>query len=353
MMLAIHFVPTDGSLGPADAPLPWPSAAAVALTEIVWDKCASLFCVAAGLAWSLLDAPWGVTWRRAAALAVLGVALFTTVWPTEILSPLSLMMLLLHPLRRGGLPVLGLAFVGTLVRQPVVCGWLRLAVPATAEGDLGFPEVDWLEDGSHRASLSMGWVTLRYYLIDGSYPLLPWFGFVLAGAVLATVDWRSRRVAWRLVVAGVPAAIGAHAYRVWADRAWYDGGLEDHWVATWDPVTSLPFFAVGLTSALAILGVLLLMQARARERVHRRSGRPWACLGISALGRLSLTHYVTHIVLVFWPLTWRWPAEDWPEGVGAIAWLGYSTFALVISPWWLRRARRGPIEGLWARLAGR
>ncbi len=341
MMLAIHFVPTEPAALPGTGVgvVSGLVGAVVDWTLLVWDKCASLFCVVAGLTWSLVAASWRVEVRRAMILFVVGVVLGRTLWDTEILSPLALMMLALHALRRGGTVALWGGLLGTLSLQPVLAAWLAPVI-----------EADWLADGSHLASRQVGWISLRYYLIDGTYPVFPWLGFVISGALLARVDWRSARIARWLALAGVPSACLAHQYRVWSDYQWFEGELSDALAVTWDPVTSLPFFGVGLTSALATLGVLLWWQARGPVWFAGESG--WAFGGLSAIGRLSLTHYLAHIALVFAPLTIWWPDEGWSALIGSGALIGYCAVAWACSPWWVRRYRRGPVEATWAWLAG-
>ena len=73
---------------------------------------------------------------------------------------------------------------------------------------------------------------------------------------------------------------------------------------------------------------------------------------IAAVGRMSLSHYLGHVLLVFAPLRHWWPDEDWGMGVGVAAALGYAAFALASSALWFRGRRRGPLESLLARASG-
>ena len=273
--------------------------------------------------------------RRAALLLGFGVLFRVTLWPTEILSPLALMMLLAHPLRRKSLVVLARTIVVLLA---------GILLVTELSGKLA--AADWLEDGSHRAATEFGVVTLRYYVFDGDYSLLPWLVFPLLGMCYARGDWRSLRRAKTVFCISLPLAIGSHAYRVWSDARWYEGELSDLWAVTWEPVTSVAFVLVGASSALAVVSGLMWLTRSVPSAI-----RPLRV--IECLGRASLTHYVLHIAVVFAPLRLAFPDEDWSVGVGALAFVAYLTVAGPVSVWWFARFRRGPLEGLWARAAGR
>jgi uncharacterized membrane protein YeiB len=111
----------------------------------------------------------------------------------------------------------------------------------------------------------------------------------------------------------------------------------------WQP-TSLAFLLRNGGIAVAIVALLSWWSMR--------RGMPRWLAWLAPFGRASLTHYVGHIVLVYAPMRWWWPDEDWSVGIGAGVAVGYVAVAVPLS-WWLhRRGCRGPLEqalSLWAR----
>ncbi|MFT4515122.1 MAG: putative membrane protein YeiB, partial [Planctomycetota bacterium] len=72
-----------------------------------------------------------------------------------------------------------------------------------------------------------------------------------------------------------------------------------------------------------------------------------------AVGRVSLSHYLMHTVVVYGALRHWWPDENWSLGVGLTTAIAYAALALLVTPWWLASGRRGPVEAMLALCAGR
>jgi uncharacterized membrane protein YeiB len=62
--------------------------------------------------------------------------------------------------------------------------------------------------------------------------------------------------------------------------------------------------------------------------------------------------FVLHVCVVFVPLRWAFPDEDWPVQVGVLAFVGDVVVALQLGTMWFRRFSRGPLEGAWAMASG-
>lgn len=292
------------------------------LASVLEGRAAALFFLLAGMAWALqmrrTNKPIKFI-RRALMLAVFGVVLHYFVWPTEVLVPLALMMMLGVGLGRGkkGPRVIGVVFVLVLIATPL--SQLRFG---------HFIATDWQDDGSHLADHAFGAVTLRALLLDGNYPLLPWLALPLLGmsAVLGAglTPTRVRRCFWGALSVALITQL-------------WEKSLGP---ATWIP-TTLPFLLrIGSSAAALIAGLLWWESA---------GGLPKITQPLALLGRASLTHYVLHIVAVFAPLRLLYPDEDWPMRTGLLAYFGYLLLALPLTLLWFRRFPRGPLESLWAR----
>lgn len=329
-MVWVHFVPEPEVHEGAqpDGVLAWLQWASVACLD---GLPAAMFLLLVGVAAAISGAPDArYVWRRAATLGAIGFAFWHFVWPNDILMPIALMLPLLaavHGKRRGVLVSLVLTL---LICVPVVTHlW----------GDYAWRDVR--EDGTHMANHATGWFTLRYFVIDGAYPLLPWFVFPLLGNLLASVRDNVRALCW-CIGAGIALAVAALVVsQLWGDA--YEGGLYAHLDVTWQP-TSLPFVALWGGAALALVARLLLWS--------KRGALPGWLSQVAAVGQVSLTHYLLHLVVVYQILKVWWPAEDWSSLVGVSAALGYFAFALLVTPRWLASRRKGPIEALLARCSG-
>ena len=177
-MLGSHLVGTEGGATALERGV-------TGLLAAIEPTAGALFCVLAGISWSIQADRIGVTpsFRRylagrAVALGMVGVIFHVLFWKTEILVPFALMMALSLVVLGAGARVTAIALLLFLAVTPVV-GYLVAPYAAT----------DWLADGLHVADGTVGWVTLRYLFVDGNYPLISWMAFPLMGILF----WQTAR----------------------------------------------------------------------------------------------------------------------------------------------------------------
>lgn len=284
LMVWVHFVPDEG---PWTAVWAFDALPAALFTMLVGVSCAA-------------GPPRSATrvWRRAATLAATGLLFWVFVWDNDILAPIAAMYLVATCLRGRAR--------ATWAVMVVVC----VAVPFATDVWGGYVWEEVREDGTHEANHSLGWHTLRYFTLHGAYPLLPWVTMPLLGLRFAAAR-ASRRALWRWLWVGVSAVVVGLCADRYGDA--YQGGLRAHLDVTWQP-TSLPFLLLWGGAACVVLAVLYLASLQSQR--------------LASVGRWSLQHYLAHIALVFWPMTWLWSGEEWPWLVGVAAALGYAFFAL-------------------------
>jgi uncharacterized membrane protein YeiB len=299
----------------------------------------ALFCVLAGVSWTIQAERVGVTPRfrryfagRALALGVLGVVFHMLFWKTEILVPFALMMALSLVVLGSGPRTSALALLMFVAVTPIVG---RLVAPYAA--------TDWLENGLHAADLTVGWVTLRYLLVDGNYPLISWMAFPLMGMLFwQTARSRPRTLAWFFGSSGVAAV--AYAFAVGTAPA---GGADElrRWFASgWTP-TSAVFVLTAGGGALAVLAAMLGRWGTA--------AMPRVVQPLVLFGRASLSHYVLHIAVAYSVLRLWYPAEDWLPDTGLRALLAYLAIGIPLTVFWFRHHTHGPLEALLARSSRR
>lgn len=299
----------------------------------------ALFCVLAGISWSIQADRIGVTpsFRRyvagrALTLGVFGVVFHVLFWKTEILVPFALMMALSLVVLGAGARRTAIALLLFLAVTPVVD---RLAAPYAA--------TDWLASGLHVADGTVGWVTLRYLFVDGNYPLISWMAFPLMGILFwQTARGRARTTVWLLSSLGV--AVVAYAIAAYTAPA---GGAEAvrRWIYRgWTP-TSATFLLTAGGGALVVISALLSRWGTAPL--------PRVLQPLVLLGRASLSHYVLHIAIAYSVLRFWYPNEDWVPRTGLWALLAYLGVAVPLTIFWFRRHTHGPFEALLARSSRR
>lgn len=299
----------------------------------------ALFCVLAGVSWSIQADRIGVTpsFRRylagrALTLGVFGVLFHMAFWKTEILVPFALMM------------ALSLLVLGARVRTTAIVLLVFLAVTPVVERVVApYAATDWLQNGLHRADGSVGWVTLRYLFVDGNYPLISWMAFPLMGILFwQTARDRTRTTVWLFASLGVAAA----AYTIAAYTAPAHGAEAlRRWIARgWTP-TSPTFLLTAGAGALVVISALLSRWGTA--------SLPRVLQPLVLVGRASLSHYVLHIAVAYSVLRFWYPNEDWEPRVGLWALLAYLIVAVPLTVFWFRRHTHGPFEALLARSSRR
>jgi uncharacterized membrane protein YeiB len=331
-MLGSHLVGTEGGATAFERGMTGVFAA-------IEPTVAALFCVLAGMSWSIQAERVGVTPRfrryvagRALALGIFGVCFHVLFWKTEILVPFALMMALSLIVLGSGSRVSGLVLLLFVAVTPLV-GHLVAPYAAT----------DWLENGLHVADGTVGWVTLRYLLVDGNYPLISWMAFPLMGILFwQTTRSNMRTLAW--FFGSLDVAIAAYAIAAHTSPA---SGAENagHWIARgWTP-TSAVFLLTAGGSALVVVSALRWWWGTATL--------PRVVQPLVLLGRASLSHYVAHIAIAYSLLRLWYPDEDWLPNTGLRALVAYLVIGIPLTAFWFRNHTHGPIEALLARCSRR
>ncbi len=284
---------------------------------------------------------------RALVLLAVGTALSLTGTPVEvILAFYGLYFLIVLPLYRlGARPLAVIAAAGALV-LPQVLYLIKGALGESAPGGLW----TWPADADGVLSL----------LFTGSYPVLTWIPFVIAGMAVARLDLAATAVRVRLAITGVSLAVLGYggswlalrlvpgALTTLTENSWTGSASSAWWSDTWgypfgdtpaellvaSPHSETTLSILGNTGvALAVL-VACLAAVDAIPRVHRLA-RP-----VIAVGTMSLTAYVFHIVGI-----WFLGIEELP-GSPLHVLLAFIAAMTVFATLWSRFFRRGPLEWL-------
>jgi uncharacterized membrane protein YeiB len=331
-MLGSHLVGTEGGATALERGV-------TGVLAAIEPTVGALFCVLAGISWSIQAERVGVTPRfrryfagRALALGVFGVCFHMLFWSTEILVPFALMMALSLIVLGSGPRANALALLLFVAVTPLVG---RLVAPYAA--------TDWLENGLHAADYSVGWVTLRYLLVDGNYPIISWMAFPLMGILYwQTARNRRQTIAWCFGSLGVAAL--AYAIAAYSSP---EAGVEQvrRWIARgWTPTSAIFLLTAGGGALVVISALRWLWGTAAMPRVLQP---------LVLVGRASLSHYVAHIAIAYSILRLWYPDEDWQPGTGLPALLAYLAIGIPLTVFWFRHHTHGPLEALLARSSRR
>ncbi|MET8680791.1 DUF418 domain-containing protein [Streptomyces sp. NPDC004647] len=287
---------------------------------------------------------------RAVILLALGTVLTMTGTPIlVILAFYGLYFLLVLPLYRLGARPLAVIAAGCALVLPQVVYVVQRALSSVGPDGVGPGGIwAWPADADGIVSL----------LFTGTYPALTWIPFVIAGMAVARLDLASTAVRIRLAIIGVSLAVlgyggswlalhlvpgvasaiyvseeGGSAMSAWWSDAGYPTGDTPAWLLVASPHSETTLSIVANTGvAIAVLAASL---AAVDTFPHfRRLARP-----VIAVGAMSLTAYVFHILVLHFP-----GLEDLSGSLHVL--LGFVVAMAVFATLWSRFFRRGPLEWL-------
>ncbi|GGN80150.1 hypothetical protein GCM10011579_065400 [Streptomyces albiflavescens] len=353
-MFAAHVGP-EPSVG---GPLGW-------VMEVARGRSSALFALLAGFTLILLmGRPQPRTGRsgrqamgrvliRAALLIAAGYAL--TALDTSIdviLSFYGLLFVLALPLYRLRAATLAVIAASTALVMPQVLYLLRASVEGGSWADTVI-----VHDPLARITDSDGILGL---FVTGDYPVLTWLPFILAGMAVAKFDLtRSRALAgmalsgaalavlgyggsWLALhlIPGAQAAVSAATDGGPAASAWWSDAVGEEptagvpaWLLVAAPHSQTTWSILGNT------GVALGVLAACIMATNRSASLRWLATPVIAVGSVSLTVYVGHIIAIK-----ALGTDDMPDSAALPILLGFSAVAMLLALGWTRLFRRGPLE---------
>jgi uncharacterized membrane protein YeiB len=179
-------------------------------------------------------------------------------------------------------------------------------------------------------------------VLNGPYPALIWWTFILVGMAVGRSDLRSPRVRTRLLCGGATLAVlgygaGWTTTRWWGQaasaQAWVDGDVDSRspslaWLSGAAPHSGTTSEIVGSVGvALVVIAGCLVVA----ERLSR------ATFPLVSVGAMALTAYTGSVLA---------PAvlDEYPEG--GWAWLAFVAATVVVATGWRLSLGQGPLERL-------
>ncbi|HZX38169.1 MAG TPA: DUF418 domain-containing protein [Streptomyces sp.] len=353
-MYAAHVGP-EPSVG---GPLGW-------VMEVARGRSSALFALLAGFTLILLTGrPQPRTGRagrqavgrvliRSVVLIALGYALTSLDTDVDvILTHFGVLFVLALPLYRLRAATLALIAASAALVLPQVLYLLRAAVEGGSWADAVITY-----DPLARITDSDGIVEL---FVTGAYPVLTWLPFIIAGMAVAKLDLTRPGVPAKValsggalavlgyggswlalhLVPGAQAAVNAATDTGAAASAWWSDGVGE------DPTAGVPAWLLVAAphsqttwSILGNTGVALVVLAACLIATDRSARLRWLAAPVIAVGSISLTAYVGHIIAIK-----ALGVDDLPDSAALPVLLGFVAAAMLLALAWTRLFRRGPVE---------
>jgi uncharacterized membrane protein YeiB len=193
---------------------------------------------------------------------------------------------------------------------------------------------------------------LRNTLYNGWNAFFPWFAYFLLGMYLGRLNWTDRQLQRKVF------AIGLLVYSITTGVQWLAVRLampEDlRFFLTADYLPPfLPFLVSTSGFALMLITAFMYLGQHVAEK-------PWA-VSLAATGRMTLTHYISHLTLGMLLLAWLTgqsyvgrvssQAAATPLSILLFS-VGYFAASCYLSKVWTKRFKNGPFETLMRKVSG-
>ena len=143
-----------------------------------------------------------------------------------------------------------------------------------------------------RVSDSLGEITVGL-LINGIYPALTYIGIFLVGMWLGRLPLGDRAVTVSMIRLGALVAAGSWVLVVAVETLWFlpQGHPDWRWIVVMRPHSQMPMWFIATGGfAVALIGICLALFR----------SRSWWSLPLVAVGQMSLTLYVLHLLAFTW-----------------------------------------------------
>src|SRR3954469_8383437 len=191
-------------------------------------------------------------------------------------------------------------------------------------------------------AIGLGESPIVLLMLNGPYPALVWWTFILIGMAVGRSDLGSPRVRARLLSGGATLAVlgygaGWLSTRWWGQaastQAWVDGEVDARsWSLAWlsgaAPHSGTTFEIAGSVGvALVVIAGCLVLADRL----------PRATFPLAAVGAMALTAYTAHVIA---PAVLDWDFD------GVATWLAFMAVIVVAATAWRMLVGQGPLERL-------
>ncbi|MBG9941870.1 heparan-alpha-glucosaminide N-acetyltransferase domain-containing protein [Brevibacillus formosus] len=321
----------------------------IALSSLFQGRASTVFVVLAGIGIAfmtkkarisgdsaLLQTSRRVLWNRSLFLFVAGMLLYLGGWSGDILHYYGVYMLIASFLLVVSGKTLLLAFSGILLTAQA----LQLSLNYLQGWDSRHPFIEYLDFWTVEGFL-------RNLLYNGYHPVFPWMCFFLLGLWLGRRNLLDRSVrkkmlgwatalfvslevfSYGLIKLSIPVVGNEMALFLWGTK----------------PVPPNLFYVLSSSSTAVI--IILLCVSFAEKFANSWFTQTWV-----KTGQLTLTHYVSHIIIGLGFLAFIGRLENQTLTFAMLYAVGFFLFSIVLTLIWRRWFVRGPLESFMRKISG-
>lgn len=321
----------------------------IALSSLFQGRASSVFVVLAGIGIAymtkkaktsgdpaLLQANRYVLWKRSLFLFVTGMLLYLGGWSGDILHYYGVYMLIASFLLVVSGKTLLLAFSGILLTAQT----LQLSLNYMQGWDPRQPFIEYLDFWTAEGFL-------RNLLYNGYHPVFPWMCFFLLGLWLGRRNLLDRSVrkkmlgwvtalfvslevlSYGLIKLSIPVVGSEVALFLWGTK----------------PVPPNPVYVLSSSSTAVI--IILLCVSFAEKFANSWFTQTWV-----KTGQLTLTHYVSHIIVGLGFPALIGKLENQTLAFAMLYAVGFFLFSIVLTFIWRLWFERGPLESFMRKISG-
>lgn len=318
-------------------------------TSLFQGRAAALFVVLAGIGISLMSRGTAadgdltqikssriIIWKRSLFLFVLGLSLYVLEWTGDILHYYGVYLLLASALLTvKNKWMIGLAIIILIAAQSlqvlfnVFQGWSDTA-PFINYVDF------WTAEGF-----------IRNLLFNGYHPIFPWICFFLIGMVIGRLNLHDRTIRNRLLGLGLIMTISIEVISRVLIK-WFNpiiGAEASAFLFNTGPILPNVLYMLSATGSAIIVLILCLYIAEKYEK-------GWFVTMIVRTGELTLTHYVSHVLVGIGILILLNRLENQSLAFVLLFSSCFFIFSVLFSLLWRKKFSRGPIELVMRRITG-
>ncbi|PFZ08167.1 hypothetical protein COL60_17305 [Bacillus pseudomycoides] len=341
-MLIVNFMVITGAEGNGPPSL-------IAFMSLFEGRASALFVILAGIGISLLTkssvsssnpikimASRKMIWKRSLFLFVLGLLLYTIDWTGDILHYYGVYLFLAAFFITVNKKILlWLSIFILLIAQ-----YLQLTFNAFEGWGGPIPFINYIDFWSTKGFL-------RNLFFNGYHPIFPWFSFFLVGMLIGRMDLHDHKIRKKLLIFSLTITLTAEFLSKALTHFFipHIGKEASTFLFNTGPILPNILYILSATGSSLIILILCLF-------ITERYETNWFIGTIVKTGQLTLTHYVSHVILGIGTLILLNRLENQSLSFVLIFAICFFIFSILFSVLWRNKFSRGPIEWVMRKITG-